>query len=328
VGGAVDTAKEAVGGAVESARDAGSSVVEMIQRNPIPAALIGIGLSWLYMSARSQNSASRNSGRRYSYREVDTYGESGRYNDLSQYRYDQSSRSGEQQGTLNAAREAVGGAVDSAKDAVGSAVSTAKDAVGGALHTAREKAGDAVDTAKDASSSVVGMIQQNPIPAALMATGLGWMMMGSRKAQTSRPFSDHQHGYQDLRAYDSAPRSGEQLASSAGAGETWRQGSYYGTGSSYQGQRATDTIQRTLQQNPVAAGAVALGLGAALGLLLPETRQENRWMGDAKERIVEKAQETAQDIGMKVQNVAAEAVEAAKDTVKQEAKNQGLSTSS
>ena len=62
----------------------------------------------------------------------------------------------------------------------------------------------------------------------------------------------------------------------------------------------------------MAVGAVALGLGAAIGLLIPETRQENQWMGEARDRVLHKAQETVQDVGLKAQIVAEEAIGAAK----------------
>src|SRR5205085_2446988 len=66
VSSAVDTAKETVSGVVgsaqhmmSSARDtvqgAGSSVIETVRENPIPAALAGIGIGWLWMSARSRS---------------------------------------------------------------------------------------------------------------------------------------------------------------------------------------------------------------------------------------------------------------------------------
>jgi len=328
VGDAVDTAKEAVGGAVGSARSAGSSVVEMIQRNPIPAALIGIGLSWLYMSNRRNNSTSGYYNRRNNGSYGREYGESYRSSDMQS--------TGEKTGVIDTAKDAVGGAVGTARETVGGAVSSAREAVGGAVgtareavggavssaretmgsvvHTAKDKAGDVVDTARNAGSSVVEMIQHNPMPAALMATSIGWLLMSNRQSRESRPFmeqrSEYERGtdYSGLRSYDETSQGSE------------------GSRSTGRVQRTTEGIQRTLQQNPVAAGAVSLGLGAALGLLLPESRLENEWMGETRNRLVDKAQETAQDIGMKVQIVAEEAVEAAKGTARQEAKNQGLPT--
>jgi hypothetical protein len=81
-----------------------------------------------------------------------------------------------------------------------------------------------------------------------------------------------------------------------------------------------DRAQRLFWENPLAAGAVALALGAGLALAIPETPQENRLMGDARDQLVDRAQQTAQQLGQKVQAVAGEAV----DSAKEEARQQGL----
>ncbi len=99
---------------------------------------------------------------------------------------------------------------------------------------------------------------------------------------------------------------------------------------------------RVLDQNPLALGLVVLALGALIGALIPESRQENEWMGDTRDQLAHKAQETATDIASKVSVVAATAGSAAHDaldtakgaaqdaftealgTVKEEAKHQGL----
>ena len=65
---------------------------------------------------------------------------------------------------------------------------------------------------------------------------------------------------------------------------------------------------------------VALALGAAAGMAIPETPQEQRWLGQARDRVVDKAQQTAQEVGQKVQAVAHEAM----DTVREQARSQGL----
>jgi hypothetical protein len=53
---------------------------------------------------------------------------------------------------------------------------------------------------------------------------------------------------------------------------------------------------------------------------VPETPQERRWLGDARDRLVDKAQQAAQEVGQKVQAVAQEAM----DTAREEAHSQGL----
>lgn len=83
---------------------------------------------------------------------------------------------------------------------------------------------------------------------------------------------------------------------------------------------AQDQYDYYMQENPLAVGAVAMALGAAVGLAIPSTQVENRWMGETRENLVQKAEETARDAVGKVQQVAGQV----KETVKEEAKNQGL----
>lgn len=43
----------------------------------------------------------------------------------------------------------------------------------------------------------------------------------------------------------------------------------------------------------IVVGAVALALGAAAGLVVPRTRTEDAWMGEAKDELLERAQGVA-----------------------------------
>ena len=88
----------------------------------------------------------------------------------------------------------------------------------------------------------------------------------------------------------------------------------------YQAQRAGGGFQRMLQENPLVMGALGVGVGAAVGLAIPQTRQEHEVMGEARDTFVEKAQEKAQDAQQRVQRVAEDAQSAAQE----EAENQGL----
>src|SRR5205823_130369 len=47
--------KEAVSSARDTVQGAGSSVIDTVKENPIPAALAGIGIGWLWMSVRSRS---------------------------------------------------------------------------------------------------------------------------------------------------------------------------------------------------------------------------------------------------------------------------------
>ena len=57
--------------------------------------------------------------------------------------------------------------------------------------------------------------------------------------------------------------------------------------------QAKSQLQYWMEQNPLAVGAVAMVVGAAVGLALPETRREQELMGDARERMVDNAKSMA-----------------------------------
>jgi phage-related protein len=82
---------------------------------------------------------------------------------------------------------------------------------------------------------------------------------------------------------------------------------------------AQDQYEYYMDENPLAVGAVALAIGAAVGFAFPSTKAENRLMGETRENLLQKAEETARDAVGKVQQVAGEVVQ----TVKEEVKNQG-----
>jgi ElaB/YqjD/DUF883 family membrane-anchored ribosome-binding protein len=238
VSGAVDTAREAMSNVGETARDAGSTMMETIRRNPAAVGLIGIGLSWLWMSSRQERTSRPFMDRRYAYDELRGTETAPRYDTMAGYA-----------GASEGATERRG---DGATARVGETLREAREKVGEVAGQVQEKAGQFVSRAQDQVSQL-------------------------------------------------------------------------GTQATVQAQRAEDAFQRMLYQNPVAAGAVALGLGAALGLVIPETEKENRMMGEARDQLVDRVQEKAQDVTQKVQSVAQEAVSAATETAREEAKNQGLS---
>jgi ElaB/YqjD/DUF883 family membrane-anchored ribosome-binding protein len=129
-------------------------------------------------------------------------------------------------------------------------------------------------------------------------------------------------------AQDAANRVTGQVQDTAGQVATQVQdtASQLGNQAQYRTQRAASGFQQMLEERPLAVAAGALALGLTVGLALPETEQENRWMGEARETVMEQAQQTAQQTVDKVQTVAQEAMGAAKDTAQEEAQNQNLTS--
>ena len=61
----------------------------------------------------------------------------------------------------------------------------------------------------------------------------------------------------------------------------------------YYTRQATSQLQYWMDRNPLACGAVAMAVGVAVGLALPETRREQQLMGDARDRAVDNARAIA-----------------------------------
>jgi hypothetical protein len=75
-----------------------------------------------------------------------------------------------------------------------------------------------------------------------------------------------------------------------------------------------------LRENPLGVATAAVAVGAAVGFLLPETRQEDRMMGEARDSFMERARSSAGEAQEKVQRV----VEKAQSAAESEARDQGL----
>jgi len=263
---AKDTIREATIGKVEemahtASRKANrwsSSLTETIKQNPVPAALIGIGLGWLFM--KGSDSGTRHDEYHYypdsegNYRLYTSDEWNGPY-------YEERSRS------------RVGGAAHAMQERAGemasSVTGTARSAAHTVADTASSAAGAVADTARSAASTV---------------------------ADTARSV---QH-------------------------TTREQANYLANQAQAQVRYAKTEFQYLMETNPLALGVVAVAAGAIIGLMLPRTQTEDHLMGETRDRLMDQAKNTAKETMHKVQNVAGEAYQAAKDTALEEAENQEL----
>jgi hypothetical protein len=210
------------------------TIVDTISANPVPSALIGIGLAWLWMNARSESQAS---GGRYGQRSRS----GGAYHDR-EYDYDYGTT-----GTYPSRGASGGRREDTAATGHGggsgtSWTRTAADAVSGGASRLQETASSLAGRAKETVSGAVGQAQ---------ATAGEWLGQAQHQAQ-----------------------------------------------------RVEERLQVTMQESPLGIGAVAFALGTAIGLAVPPTRKENEWMGETRDRLLDRAQSVAHDTMEQVQDVA------------------------
>ncbi len=167
------------------------------------------------------------------------------------------------------------------------------------------------------NGGIAERIREHPVPAAIAAASIAYIAFsGSRRSHT-RPAI-----YGTTRGGD--PQLFETEISTDvdfDAGYDTRYGAVAERGQSGErmrrAARQTRTgLQRFVNDNPLAAGAVAAAVGAAIGLALPETERENELMGETRDSVVNRAQDAARDAADRVQDAAQKVKDTAADAAK------------
>jgi hypothetical protein len=157
------------------------------------------------------------------------------------------------------------------------------------------------ETAKGISDMVMETIKRNPIPAALAGAGLAMLWKNRSQGTQGNASYGTGYGYQS-RSGATYQRDGEGMGSKVGdAASTVGQNVGGAVGSVAEGaqqvggevvERAGATAQQVgwkldsfMQANPLAVGAIAIGAGALVGSIVPETSQEQDMLGDASRQI-------------------------------------------
>jgi hypothetical protein len=151
---------------VDKASSAGRSVSDVIRENPIPAALIAAGISWMaWNSKRGKSSTSETTGVEANWEDSD-----GRFRSTGQ-RY-RSAEYGQSSGVSQSSY-----ADDGTADRVREKAGTVADNVGELAQRTTEKTKSAVGTVADAakakSDKVADAFQSSPLPLGLVAAALG-----------------------------------------------------------------------------------------------------------------------------------------------------------
>jgi ElaB/YqjD/DUF883 family membrane-anchored ribosome-binding protein len=166
-----DRVKEAT---VGKAQEAGSSIVDTIRQNPLPAALTGIGLGWLFVNARKQSSY-RPPYRDVAYRDaayVESY-PAGEYAPTGYPpRYEDESGSSAGQ-ALGNARDKVGETATHAQDKAGELAGRAQDQASQLSDQASRLSNQARYQARRASGGFQRMLRENPLAVGTLAVGVG-----------------------------------------------------------------------------------------------------------------------------------------------------------
>jgi ElaB/YqjD/DUF883 family membrane-anchored ribosome-binding protein len=179
------TATEMIGNAGQTAQEAGGGLVEMVRRNPMPAALVGIGLGWMAISARNQGGMNRSwqSGSSDSWgRRQEDWRYGGSYDTARSTAY--SGTSGYSGGNGGGIGDKVGQVTDQVGERVGQVGDTAGQAVANVQHTAQDMAHKVGQTAgevpqqaqqfaREVGDNAGRVFQDNPLAVGAIALAVG-----------------------------------------------------------------------------------------------------------------------------------------------------------
>jgi hypothetical protein len=126
-----------------------------------------------------------------------------------------------------------------------------------------ERGADMLKETLGGGGGMVGETMRNhPLPLALIGAGLGWLLVEATAGS----------GTEGIAASSAADGEYAYARTKTPMGDA--AGGVDGAPS-----RTRDRIRRGIEENPLALGVIGLLAGAALGLLLPKTKVEERWLG-------------------------------------------------
>lgn len=197
-------------------------------------------------------------------------------------------------------------------------------------------------------------VKRNPVPMTLMGVSLAWLMMSGREGRYAPDRAEGSHlgerlsgmagrlgsaasaGREKLAgARESISGVGGSMGERAGqAGDTLREqashlrlsarerASRLSDRARYGAERARGGFDTMLREQPLLLGALGIAVGAALGALMPPTRREDEFMGEARDRLTREAKQQAHLQLRKGKKIAQAAGEAASHAVEDEARRQ------
>ncbi len=201
--------------------------------------------------------------------------------------------------------------------------------------------------ANDTKNRLADSIRENPIPYALIAGGIGWLLVNRRREQspvapahfesTMLGSNENQHDNVAHKVADGARDAAEKVAATASdaagrvahgakdvADRVASGAKSVAHGVAQQTRTQVQRVETKFEQSPLALGAVAVAVGVAVGLALPITKKEGALMGEKRDQLLDKAREAVADTKDKVRRTAEAAVPEVKSVIADAARSEGL----
>jgi len=196
--------------------------------------------------------------------------------------------------------------------------------------------GYARDYGGEFASNLGDSIKTNPMPALLTAVGIAWMVASSNRPKAPKPY-DVDEGFESddiestefgetgddqgamsktgRRVQAVAEGARQKLSSSRDAvGARMRR-----TSDTAQAQvrRAREGFKSLFEEQPLLIGALGIAVGAAIGAALPATEQENRLLGEMRDKSLSGLKERGAETYNRARDSASRMGEEAKQRIAQ-----------
>ena len=178
-------------------------------------------------------------------------------------------------------------------------------------------------------------LKENPVPALLTSIGIAWMMASNGRhhdghAGSSRMSRQRMHQSRDRMrqrwqgAKEAMRRRGESAREGVSSARETLSGSARSAGerahgmssaARYRADRARAGFGHLLEEQPLLLGAIGLAAGVLAGAALPPTEQEDRTLGAARDRALERAKAVGAEQARRAREKAKGAAEAVKDSM-------------
>lgn len=266
--------------------DTGRGIWATIRENPVPAGMVGVGLAWLIANRRDADD------RNYEY---------GTYSTGPAVPYRPGQRAGSQFGEPGHRPAGAYGAAGEYDAARGHTEAGQYGATGG-------YGGGGV---YGGTTGYEGRVDARSAGSAAGAGSPQWRDDDRGSEGIREKASDVLHQAGD-RLGDAQERVGSALHDAQErVGEVVHSGrdrvSGWGQEAKQRARRAEHRVEESLRENPVAAGAMALAIGVAAGLMIPETDREREVMGRTRDRVLDKAENAVRSSAEKLHDRAREA---------------------
>ncbi len=231
----------------------------------------------------------------------------------------------------------LGGTASVTATHLGSAV---KEAVGTTSENVKHAATTTGSVAKGAIYMVSETIRNNPLPTAIVGGTLIFLFLNGKKNGSSasentwtsyaetHPTSEQHSAISEVRekvsevagnvretVTDAANVVGDKVSDTVSTvkHKVSDVASDVGAKAQHQATRA----KTAMEENPLMVGAAVLALGAAIGLMIPVTEQENRLMGSTRDHLLDQANEKAGAFAQKAGVVAQKTLDAINENARE-----------